>query len=323
MASLQAQAIVRSFRATNIRSSLTAAPKRTGVIYLISLHISLAGLLYGLDTGSIGPITEMPQFIESVGKLSDSTQGLYVSSVLLFAGLSSVADGYLADLFSRKYTVFFGAVFAFIGALQSASASNLRQLFIARAIYGVGIGIGVSTSVVYLVEIAPTAQRGRFGCMSQLLITVGISVAYLTASQSSKLSGSAAWRVPFMVQMGVALLLAARIPFLPYSPRWLMQNGREHEALDTLKLLRGTKPSDVKGLQIINKILDEIRDDIQRDELAQRKTSFLQIFLEVLSLFSSKTDRSLFVDRHCFRFLWLRISSSRGYVLYANCGDLD
>jgi len=113
MASLQAQAIVRSFRATNIRSSLTAAPKRTGVIYLISLHISLAGLLYGLDTGSIGPITEMPQFIESVGKLSDSTQGLYVSSVLLFAGLSSVADGYLADLFSRKYTVFFGAVFAF------------------------------------------------------------------------------------------------------------------------------------------------------------------------------------------------------------------
>jgi MFS family permease len=137
-------------------------------------------------------------------------------------------------------------------------------LFIARAIYGVGIG--VSTSVVYLVEIAPTAQRGRFGCMSQLLITVGIAVAYLTASQSSKLSVSAAWSVPFMVQMGVALLLATGIPFLPYSPRWLMQQkGREHEASDTLKLLRGTKPSDVKGLQIINEILDEIRDDIQRD----------------------------------------------------------
>ncbi len=323
MASLQAQAIVRSFRATNIRSSLTAAPKRTGVIYLISLHISLAGLLYGLDTGSIGPITEMPQFIESVGKLSDSTQGLYVSSVLLFAGLSSVADGYLADLFSRKYTVFFGAVFAFIGALESASASNLRQLFIARAIYGVGIGIGVSTSVVYLVEIAPTAQRRSIWLYVSASDHGGHCSGISHRLQSSKLSGSAAWRVPFMVQMGVALLLAAGIPFLPYSPRWLMQNGREHEALDTLKLLRGTKPSDVKGLQIINKILDEIRDDIQRDELAQRKTSFLQIFLEVLSLFSSKTDRSLFVDRHCFRFLWLRISSSRGYVLYANCGDLD
>src|SRR5579859_2696339 len=265
MTSLQARVVAKSIRAANSRN--TPAPsssKRTVSIYVVSLHISLAGLLYGLDTGSIGPIIEMQQFLDAMGELSDSTQGWYVSSVLLFAALSSVADGYLADMFSRKYTIFFGAILAFIGALQSASASNLRQLFIARAIYGVGIGIGLSTSVVYLVEIAPARHRGPFGCMSQLLITVGIAVAYLTASQSSKRSDSTAWRIPFMVQGAVALMLAAGIPFLPYSPRWLMQNGREREASETLKLLRNVKPSDVEGLRGIDKVLDEIRNDIQR-----------------------------------------------------------
>jgi hypothetical protein len=47
---------------------------------------------------------------------------------------------------------------------------------------------------------------------------------------------------------------------------------------------------------------------------AQRKTSSVQIFLQVLQLllFGSKTDRSLFVDRHCFRFLWLLTAITTG-----------
>jgi MFS family permease len=93
----------------------TAPQRRKHVnfaIYLIALLTSLSGLLYGLDTGSIGPITEMPQFRESVGEISDITQGIYVSSILLFAALSSIANGYLADRFSRKYTILLGALLA-------------------------------------------------------------------------------------------------------------------------------------------------------------------------------------------------------------------
>ena len=55
-------------------SARTAIPRRKHInvaIYLIALQTSLAGLLYGLDTGSIGPITEMPQFRESVEEISD------------------------------------------------------------------------------------------------------------------------------------------------------------------------------------------------------------------------------------------------------------
>ena len=250
-------------------------------IYLIALLTSLSGLLYGLDTGSIGPITEMPQFRESVGEISDITQGVYVSSILLFAALSSIANGYLADRFSRKYTILLGALLATLGAVISSAVSNLAVLFVARAIYGLGIGLGFSTTTVYMVEIAPASQRGLLSCMTQLLITIGIAAAYFTAYASVELSGSIAWRVPFMVQACVGVILASGIFFIPFSPRWLMQKGRETEALETLRKLRNVDLGDLRGMVGVNREMMEIRNDIQFDERARESTSYIEIFHRV------------------------------------------
>jgi MFS family permease len=260
-------------------------PKKINyAIYLIALHTSLAGLLYGLDTGSIGPITEMPQFRESVGELSDLTQGIYVSSILLFAALASFGNGYLADRFSRKYTIMMGAVCCFVGALLSSSLSHLAGLFVARGVYGIGIGLTLSTTTVYLVEISPTHQRGLLSCMAQLLITIGIAVAYFTAYASVQLSGSIAWRVPFIVQAFVGTVLAIGIVFIPFSPRWLMQKGREPEALETLRKLRNVEIDDVNGMNGVHRELSDIRTDIQFDERVKQSTSYIEIFHKVSSL---------------------------------------
>lgn len=253
-------------------------------IYLIALHTSLAGLLYGLDTGSIGPITEMPQFRESVGNLSDLTQGIYVSSILLFAALASFSNGYLADRFSRKYTILMGAVCCSVGALLSSSLSNLPAMFVARGVYGMGIGLTFSCTTVYLVEISPAHQRGLLSCMTQLLITIGIAAAYFTAYASVQLSGSIAWRIPFIVQAFVAAFLATGIFFIPFSPRWLMQKGREPEALETLRKLRNVEVNDVSGMTTVYRELSDIRNDIKFDERVKQSTSYIEIFHKVCSL---------------------------------------
>jgi MFS family permease len=260
------------------------AKKINYAIYLIALHISLAGLLYGLDTGSIGPITEMPQFRESVGQLSDLTQGIYVSSILLFAALAAFGNGYLADRFSRKYTIMMGAVCCFVGALLSSLSSNLAALFVARGVYGIGIGLTLSTTTVYLVEISPAHQRGLLSCMAQLFITIGIAAAYFTAYASVELSGSIAWRVPFIVQAFVGAVLAIGIFFIPFSPRWLMQKGREPEALETLRKLRNVEIDDVNGMNAVHRELSDIRTDIQFDERVKQSTSYIEIFHKVVSL---------------------------------------
>lgn len=267
-------------------------------LYLISFVASLAGLLYGLDTGSIGPITEMPQFRESVGELSDLTQGIYVSSILLWAALSSFGNGYLADRFSRKYTILAGGILAIIGATISSSVSNLSALFIARGVYGIGIGLGLSTSIVYLVEIAPAHQRGLLGCMAQLLITIGIAAAYFTAYASVSLQGTIAWRVPFIVQACVGVVLAIGMLFVPFSPRWLMQKGREAEALEILLKLRNVNTEDINGMTIVHRELAEIRNDIQFDVRARQSTSYIEIFHKVIPgrhlLISSPSSDQLF-----------------------------
>jgi len=300
-----------------------APPKRFNYgIFLIALHTSLSGLLYGLDTGSIGPITEMPQFRESIGEISDLTQGIYVSSILLFAASASFGNGYLADRFSRRYTICLGGTLAAIGATISSSVSNLPALFVARGIYGIGIGLGWSTTTVYLVEIAPMEQRGLLGCMVQLLVTVGIAAAYFTAYGSVELSGSIAWRIPFIVQASVAVFLAIGMNFVPFSPRWLMQKGREHEALETLRKLRNVEVTDVQGMIAVNKELADIRSDIQLDQRAQKDTSYIEIFHKVNPSTSSLTT----ANSPTYAPLPLRHGLStidRGTPFPCNHADLD
>lgn len=79
---------------------------------------------------------------------------------------------------------------------------------------------------VYTLEIAPTSQRGFLSCMTQLLVTIGIAAAHFTAYASVELEGSIAWRVPFIVQAYVGVVLAGGIFFIPFSPRWLTHKGR-------------------------------------------------------------------------------------------------
>lgn len=46
------------------------------------------------------------------------------------------------------------------------------------------------------------------------------------------------WRLPFLIQIIPGLVLGVGTVFLPFSPRWLANKGRDDEALHTLARLR-------------------------------------------------------------------------------------
>lgn len=104
-------------------------------IFLIASHVSLAGLLYGLDTGKplvnfqscffeeeslkqhsenkarFGVITQMDQANSSIGHLSSMQQGIYVACILLSSSVSSLASGHISsDRVSRKYGILLGGI---------------------------------------------------------------------------------------------------------------------------------------------------------------------------------------------------------------------
>ena len=76
------------------------------------------------------------------------------------------------------------------------------------------------------------------------------------------LGSSAAWRTPLALQIVPALILAIGILFFPFSPRWLMAQSRDHEALCVLRRIRSA--STVEVLDEYNDIKNEIEFERQQ-----------------------------------------------------------
>jgi MFS family permease len=111
---------------------------------LSSGAVALGGLLNGLDTGCIGPITSMPQFEAVIGHLSPGMLGFTVSLIMLTGGIPSVFAGYLADRYGRLKVVEAGSILFLVGAIMQGSAGKLPTFLTGRAIAGFGEGVFLS-----------------------------------------------------------------------------------------------------------------------------------------------------------------------------------
>lgn len=61
-------------------------------------------------------------------------------------------------------------------------------------------------------------------------VTIGVTVGYFICYFSLSIPSSLSWRTPFIVQAGVSVVLGTGMAWMPFSPRWLFQNGRVTEA---------------------------------------------------------------------------------------------
>lgn len=101
-----------------------------------------------MDTGIIGPITDMDQFAATMGVLSSSVHGITVSCILISAAISSFFAGHIADRIGRVKGVALGTFIFGVGNALEAGAVNLAMLIVGRLITGVGEGFFLSGLVV-------------------------------------------------------------------------------------------------------------------------------------------------------------------------------
>jgi sugar porter (SP) family MFS transporter len=108
---------------------------------------------------------------------------------------------------------------------------------------------------LYNAEIAPPEVRGSLVALQQLAITFGIMVSFWIDYGTNFIGGAgdrqpeAAWRIPLGLQLIPALILGAGILFMPFSPRWLVNQGRDDEAIAVLSRARNL-PADDELVQI-------------------------------------------------------------------------
>jgi putative MFS transporter len=172
-----------------------------------------------------------PQF-----HLSPAETGALGASTFLGAMLGLLVFGDLSDRWGRRAIFVANLLFFVVFSIASAFVETVPQLFIARFLVGVGVGMDIPTSAAYLAEIAPRKRRGIVsGSLLSITWIAGAMVSNLIALPLMAWTGPDAWRWMFgLAAVPAALILLAR-QALPESPRWLLSHGRTEEARQALR----------------------------------------------------------------------------------------
>ncbi|PWZ01811.1 general substrate transporter [Testicularia cyperi] len=229
---------------------------QNGRTFAIAVFASMGGLCYGYNQGLFGQILSMTSFARQSGVAgieNPTVAGLLTSILELGAWVGVLMNGYVSDAFGRKKCVVFAVVWFLLGVIIQANThgGSYDYILAGRTITGVGIGSLSMIVPLYNAELAPPEIRGSLVALQQLAITFGIMISYWIAFGTQYIGGTgetqsnAAWLVPITIQIVPALILGVGILFVPESPRWLMNEGREQEALTVIAGLRRLPENDL------------------------------------------------------------------------------
>ncbi|KAH8704010.1 putative MFS monosaccharide transporter [Talaromyces proteolyticus] len=234
-------------------------------VLLCAACSTLGGLIFGYDQGVVSVILVMDQFLAQFPRVAAGTagagfwKGLMTAMIELGAFLGALSQGWIADKISRRYSILVAVAVFSIGSILQTAAVSYPMLTMARLVGGLGIGMLSMVAPLYISEISPPECRGTLLVLEEFCIVLGIVIAFWITFGTRYMSGEWAWRLPFLLQMVPGFVLAAGVVILPFSPRWLVAQGRADEALQSLSKLRRLPTSDKRVRQELLDIQVEVR----------------------------------------------------------------
>ncbi len=230
-------------------------------LYIIAVVTSLGGLLSGYDTGVISGAL---LFINESWTLSDSLQGILVSSVLVGAVIGAATNGVLADIFGRKKIIIMTALIFIFGSIACAFAPSVIVLILSRLFVGFAVGIVNFVVPLYLSEVSPKHMRGTLVSLYQWAITAGILFSYFINAIFAKSVYNWRWMLFAGVVPGIILFIG--MLFMKDTPRWLVSKNKYDEAKEVFEKLEPNKNA--------NEFIKEIEETIKSGENKDGKFVF-------------------------------------------------
>ncbi|XP_066392805.1 sugar transporter ERD6-like 7 isoform X1 [Miscanthus floridulus] len=199
------------------------------MVFLATAVVVCGSFEFGTCVGYSAPA--QAGIVSDIG-LSNSEYGVFGSVLTIGAMLGAVTSGRLADILGRKMTIRFAAVVGIFGWLTVYFAKDAMVLYAGRVLLGYCTGVLSYVVPVFISEIAPKGIRGGLATSNQLFICSGCSAAYIIGALVS-------WRSLVLVGLVPCAVLLVGLFFIPESPRWLANIGKEREFHASLQEFRG------------------------------------------------------------------------------------
>ena len=245
-------------------------------VIFVSVTAALGGFLFGFDSGIINGTVEA---IQAAFGASDAVTGFNVASMLLGSAVGAFFAGNLADRIGRRGTMILTAIAFMVSAWGSGAAGSSFTFVLARLTGGLAVGAASILAPAYISEIAPASIRGSLSTLQQLMIVIGLFMAFVNNYFIAQAAGSAsevfwlgfeAWQWMYWMELIPASVFLVSLVFVPESPRYLVAAGEEAEARSVLERLATAVDIDAK-IEDIRSTLEE-KQQPQLADVIQKAT---------------------------------------------------
>ncbi|KAI1174305.1 general substrate transporter [Nemania sp. FL0916] len=251
---------------------------------MVGLFVATGGVLFGYDTGTINGILAMKSFRdqfstgyrhETDGELDLRPDQIAILVGILSAGTfaGALLSAPFGDWIGRRLSIIASIGIFIVGVIFQVTANTLPLLLPGRFLAGVGVGAVSVLVPLYQSEMAPKWIRGTLVCAYQFSITVGLLTASVVNQITYRISGAAAYQIPFGLQLIWAIVLSVGLLILPETPRYLIKRGDKQAA--------GLALSRLRRLDITHPALLEELAEIEANheyELALGSASYRDVF---------------------------------------------
>ncbi len=234
-------------------------------VTFLAIVAAIGGFLFGFDSGVINGTVDALQ----VAFNSDAAgTGFNVASVLLGCVAGAFFAGTLADRFGRKPMMLTAAVVFMISAWGSGISESSLEFVIYRLVGGLAVGAASILAPLYISEIAPSKIRGRLATLQQLMIVVGLFLAFMSNYLLVELSGGAeevlwmgfqTWSWMFWAEIVPAFIFVIVLFFIPESPRYLVASNQSEKALKVLSKISNVTEAAAKVADIKSTVREDSR----------------------------------------------------------------
>jgi len=213
----------------------------------LSIAMAMVGaMMFGLDQGNFGNVQTFRRFRDEwcahlygntttcskehaeENKEWENTFVMWGATLITIGAAvgALVLAPWIAKVHGRRPCIAVGGAICFVGCLMASYLSYNNQwiFFIGRFATGFGVGVSCFALPVYNAEISTPSIRGATGSLFQLNVVIGGFVACLITLLNQH------WRFGMMLPGFAGGILGCVMPFLPESPRWMMEAKNSFEA---------------------------------------------------------------------------------------------